>query len=465
VKPTTEQNYRQPRAGWNLFRRRRVALLGGTTTFADFLVAAGLMFNPFRIVRGPAIREYEEAFARRLCVRHAYSFSAGRVGFYALLRALGVGPGDEVLLQVPTHIVVSNAIRYTGARPVYVDCQPEDYNMDLDEAKKQITPRTKVLLLQHTFGIPADLERALALVREHRISLIEDCVHALGARYNGRPVGSYGRAAFFSTEETKTITSTMGGVVVTNDTDLAKRIEAFQATCAWPSPWLTARYMLKFILYYLLTEPHLHVYTRVLYELLGRRQPIPGATTSDEQRGARPSNYTRRLANAQAVIALRQLRRLDSNLAHRRMVADTYAERLSRYGFRLPQLPANAEAAFVRYPICVEDRVAAQRAAAPYTVLGIWFTSVLEEAQSPTFGDYQIGSCPTAEAVAQTLTNLPTHPRVSREDVELIIGAVQKLMPSPAPLCSSSARAPTDERMDAFLFSPRPTTGTHRSYR
>ena len=418
------------RAKSDLFRRRRVALLGGTTTSTDILIAAGLTINPFRLVRGPAIREVERAFARRIGVRFAYSFSAGRVGLYALLRGLGIGAGDEVLLQVPTHIVVPNAIRYTGARPVYVDCRTQDYNMDLEKAQKQITPRTKVLLLQHTFGIPADLEKALALARQHGIVLIEDCVHALGARYNGRPVGGFGRAAFFSTEETKTITSTMGGMVVTDDGELAARIEELQATCAWPSAWLTARYMLKLILYHLLTEPHLHVYTRALYEFFGHRQPIPGATSSEEQRGARPKNYTLRLANAQAAIALRQLKRLDSNLAHRRAVVDAYAARLKRDRFLLPQPPNNAEPAFVRYPICVQDRRKAQRAMAPHAVLGLWFTSVLEEAQSPQFGDYESGSCPVAEALSQSLINLPTHPRVAYDDVRRIVSAVQNLAPS-----------------------------------
>jgi dTDP-4-amino-4,6-dideoxygalactose transaminase len=102
-------------------------LLGGTTTFADIVHAAGLIFNPYRLLRGPAIRRYEAAFARRIGVRYACSFSAGRVGFYALLRGLDVGSGDEVLLQVPTHIVVPNAIRYTGAQPVYVDCRLQDF--------------------------------------------------------------------------------------------------------------------------------------------------------------------------------------------------------------------------------------------------------------------------------------------------------------------------------------------------
>lgn len=97
--------------------RRRAALLGGTTTLADCLVALRYLVDPRRLVRGSKIKQYEQAFARQVGARYAYSFSCGRVGLYALLRALGVRASDEVLLQVPTHIVVANAIRYTGARP------------------------------------------------------------------------------------------------------------------------------------------------------------------------------------------------------------------------------------------------------------------------------------------------------------------------------------------------------------
>src|SRR5207244_5684423 len=131
-----------------------------------------------------------------------------------------------------THIVVANAIRYVGARPVYVDCRLDNYNMDLEQAERQITSRTKVLILQHTFGIPADLDAALVLARRHGVEVGEDCVDALGTTYHGRPVGSFGRAAFFSTEETKTISTTMGGVAVTDDPVLAGQLQAFQASCA-----------------------------------------------------------------------------------------------------------------------------------------------------------------------------------------------------------------------------------------
>jgi perosamine synthetase len=420
VEQTTETKRRTA----DLRLARRLALLGGTTTFEDCLVALRYLANPRQLVRGSAIAEYERAFAQQVGVRYAYSFSHGRVGLYALLCGLGIGPGDEVLLQVPTHIVVANAIRYTGARPVYVDCRLENYNMDLEQAEQRITPRTKALVLQHTFGIPVDLDAALDLTRRHSITLIEDCVHALGATYDGQQVGSFGRAAFFSTEETKTISTTMGGMVVTDDPALAARVEEFQEKCPWPSTWQAACYVLKLFLYHFLTEPHLHCYTRTIYEFFGKRNPLPQPTTDEEINGKRPPIYEEWLSNAQAALGLHQLRRLETNLAHRRVTAKAYCERLSRAGFAAPCTPAKAEPAFVRYPVWVEDRVATVRATARHAVLGTWFTSVLEEAISPAYGDYEMGSCPRAEAAAMHLVNLPTHLRVGMQDIEAITSAV-----------------------------------------
>jgi perosamine synthetase len=407
--------------------RGRLAVLGGTTTWKDCVLALRLLGTNRRLVSGLELREYEMAFARQIGVRHAVSLASGRVGLYGVLLALGVKPGDEVLLQVPTHVVVANAIRYTGARPVYVDCSLDSYNIDLAEAERRITSRTKVLVLQHTFGVPAELDAAAELARGHGIELVEDCVHALGATYAGRQVGSFGRAAFFSTEETKTISSTMGGMVVTEEEELAAALRRFQDQCAWPSQWLTRRYLLKLVLYHVLTEPHLHRYARSLYEMSGRRNPLPSATSRDEMRGRRPAKYEQRLSNAQAAVALGQLLRLNENLTHRRAIANKYAAQFALSGIRTPKPPAQAVPAFVRYPVWVEDREAARRAVSPFAVLGTWFTSVIEEAEDPSFVEYERGSCPRAEAAAAHLVNLPTHQRVAANDVDEIVSALRQV--------------------------------------
>jgi len=409
---------------WHL--PRRLALLGGTTRWADCVEALRYLLRPAQMVQGTRLEKYEQAFANTVGVKYGIGFSSGRVGLYGLLRAVGVGEGAEVLLSVPSHVVVANAIRYAGARPIYVDCRLEDYNIDLGDAERRITPRARVLLLQHTFGIPVDMDAALTFARRHNLVVIEDCVHALGARYDGREVGTFADAAIFSTEETKTISTVMGGMAVTNDPTLAARMRTFQASCSWPRMWLSARYLIKLILYHLLTEPHVHQFARITYERLGRRNPLPGPTTLEERQGQRPQGYERRLSNGQAAVGLCQLRRLKENLQHRELVANAYRDCLSGRGLRLPQAPAKAEPAFVRYPVWVENRPKVVRALAPHAVLGTWFTSVLEEAESPEVAGYEPGACPRAEQAARHLINLPTHPRVSARDVRVLTTALLK---------------------------------------
>src|SRR2546425_12239067 len=416
---------------WHL--PRCLALLGGTTRWSDCVEALRYLLGPTRLVQGAKVEEYEQTFARTVGVKHAISFGSGRVGLYGLLRALGVGEGAEVLLSLPTHIVVANAIRFTGARPVYVDCRLEDYNIDLGDAERRVTPRSRVLLLQHTFGIPVDMDAALAFARRHNLAVIEDCVHALGARHDGRQVGTFGRGAMFSTEETKTISTVMGGMAGTNDAHLASRLRTFQASCSWPPMWLTARYLMKFVVYYMLTEPHVHRLARIAYERLGRRNPLPVPTTLEERKGQRPRDYERRMGNGQAAVGLCQLSNLKNSLGHRKLVANAYRDRLSGCELRLPQAPAKAEPAFVRYPVWVQDRPKVIRALAPHAVLGTWFTSVLEEAESPEVAGYEPGSCPRAEQAAQHLINLPTHPRVNERDGRILATALIKAVSSPSP--------------------------------
>ena len=128
--------------------RRLIALLGGTTSAGDALSAMAHLLWPTALVDGGSITAFEAAFAARVGRRWGFSFLAGRVGLFGILQALGIGSGDEVLLQVPTHVVVANAIRYTGARPVFIDCSLDTFNLDLDEAVRRVTPRTRAIIVQ-----------------------------------------------------------------------------------------------------------------------------------------------------------------------------------------------------------------------------------------------------------------------------------------------------------------------------
>ena len=142
----------------------------------------------------------------------------------------------------------------------------------------------------------------------------------------------------------------------------------------------------------------------------------------------RPVRYEQRLSNAQAALGLRQLGRLESNLEHRRRIADFYRSKLADPFYNPPRHRRGAEPLYVRYPVWIENRnTQAFFVSAPHAVLGTWFTSVLEESVSPAVGNYEKGSCPRAEDVSKHLINLPTHPRVKMEDAEVIASEVMNM--------------------------------------
>ncbi len=158
-----------------------------------------------------AVGRYENAFASWLGVHRAYAFWKGRVALYAILKALGVGPGDEVLMPGYTCVMNVNPVKYLGAKPVYVDVEPLTYNIAADSLSARITPRAKVIIAQHTYGYPCDMDAVTKTARRHRLPVIEDCCLALGATYKGRKVGTFGAAAYFSFQWNKPYTSRLGG--------------------------------------------------------------------------------------------------------------------------------------------------------------------------------------------------------------------------------------------------------------
>jgi perosamine synthetase len=180
------------------------------------------------ITQGARVRELEAAFARLCGTEHAVATTSGTTALHAVLAALGIGPGDEVITTPLSCIASANPILFTGARPVFGDVDPETYNLEADGIEKRITPRTRAILPVHLFGHPLDLDPILELGRAHGLPVIEDACQATGARYKGRAVGGLGTAGCFSLYANKIITSGEGGVVVTSDATLADRMRAIR---------------------------------------------------------------------------------------------------------------------------------------------------------------------------------------------------------------------------------------------
>lgn len=173
--------------------------------------------------KGKFINEFEKKFAEYLGVEYAASVSNGTVALHVALLALGVGPGDEVIVPTFTYIASVNSITYTGAKPVFVDSDPRHWQMSVNDVKKKINNKTKAILAVHLYGHPCDIDELKKISDEKELFLIEDTAEALGSEFEGKKVGTFGDIATFSFFGNKTITTGEGGMVITNDRELYKK--------------------------------------------------------------------------------------------------------------------------------------------------------------------------------------------------------------------------------------------------
>lgn len=176
----------------------------------------------------PAEVAFEEEFAKYHGARHGIFMANGTVTLEAALHALGVGPGDEVIVPVLTWMATAMAVRYVGAVPVFVDIEPTTLCLDVDKTAAAITDRTKAVIPVHIYGGMADLERLGALAEKRGIAVVEDCAHMQGGFWNGRGAGSWGVVGSFSFQQSKTLSSGEGGICITNDAKLAERLYRFK---------------------------------------------------------------------------------------------------------------------------------------------------------------------------------------------------------------------------------------------
>ncbi len=391
----------------------RYTVFAGTNTISEAKVALLALPGRLPLTHGPAIAEFERRFAEAVGTRYAFSFAAGRMALYVLLEALGIGPGDEVILPAFTCVVVPNAILYRGARPVYVDIEPRTFNIDVTQIEAKITSRTRAIIAQHTFGLVCDVNGIKKIAAEHNVAVLEDCAHALGATFQGQPAGSLGTAAFFSTDHTKIMSTGTGGMLTTNDKGLAETIASIYGRLPFlPAPQIRMT-LAAFVAEVILFHPNVYILGKNLYSLLWRLGLRRGFFL-DELNVTKPTAYPypARLSNPQAEIGLSQLALLPKNLAWRRRLAKLYEAEVGAYAGLLEADYANH--AFLRYTFMVEDRNAWQRYFDDMLDMRVWFTSVAHgrERELHEIG-YRTGNCPMAEAAAAHCVNLPTHLRVS----------------------------------------------------
>lgn len=184
-----------------------------------------------QLAQGKVVEEFEHAFAEWVGVKHAIATSNGTTALHVALLAHGIGEGDEVITSPFTFIASANSILYTGARPVFVDIEPDTYNIDATKIEAAITERTKAIMPVHLYGNPADMRAIMEIAERHGLAVIEDAAQAHGAKAYGQAVGSFGTGCF-SFYPTKNMTSGEGGMITTNDdevADLARLLRAHGA--------------------------------------------------------------------------------------------------------------------------------------------------------------------------------------------------------------------------------------------
>jgi perosamine synthetase len=265
---------------------------------------------------GKYVQDFEKRFAEYCGVHYGIATSNGTVALHLLAATLDLGPGDEVIMPSLTFVATANAIRYTGATPVFVDSEPETWNIDPDTVAEAITPRTKAIMAVHLYGHPADMDPLRTIADTHGLWLLEDAAEAHGASYKGRRTGSLSDAAIFSFYGNKIITSGEGGIIVTDNQDWAERAFFLENQGRYPK------------------NPYWH--SEIAY------------------------NY--RMTNIQAAVGLAQFERIAELLDIRRRNAAHYNHRLADIpGLTLPPAMPWAENVYWMYSVIVEDEFGMER--------------------------------------------------------------------------------------------------------
>ena len=351
------------------------------------------------LTTGPKISEFEEAFAAWVGARYAVSFSSGTAALHGAAFAAGLGAGDEAITSPLTFAATANCVLYQGAKPVFADVAADTLNLDPEQVRDRITARTKALLPVDYAGHPAELEAVHEIADRHCLTVIEDACHALGAEYRGRRVGSVSHMTVFSFHPVKHLTTGEGGMVTTDNAEFAETLRKFRNHGISSNARDRQR------------EGQWH-YEMVLLGF----------------------NY--RLTDIACALGLRQLARLEGNLARRRGIAAKYAVELGAVpGVLVPAVREGAVPAWHLYPVRLElAKLSAGRAEifralrAENIGVNVHYIPVhLHPYYKERLG-YRGGEFPVAEGAYESLISLPMFHGMSDGDVGDVVRAVEKVM-------------------------------------
>jgi perosamine synthetase len=340
---------------------------------------------------GPFVAEFERRFAAAVGRRHGVAVCNGSAAIEAAVAALGIGPGDEVIMPSFTIISCAAPVVRAGAVPVLLDADPATWNMVVEQVERRITPRTRAIIAVHIYGLPVDMDPLLRLAAGRGIPVIEDAAEMHGQTYRGRPCGSLGDLSIFSFYPNKHVTTGEGGMVVTDDDALADRCRGLRNLCF---------------------QPH---GPRFVHEELG---------------------WNFRMTNLQAAVGLAQLDRLDEFVARKRAMGELYTSLLADVpGLRLPlRSTPYAENIYWVYGMVLEDSVpfdaaeAMRRLSAEGIGTRPFFFPMHEQPVFRKRGLFAGESYPVAERLARRGFYVPSGLALSREEIVRVAAAVRRLV-------------------------------------
>jgi len=339
---------------------------------------------------GPFIKQFEEQFAARVGRKYGIAVSNGTVALDAAVAALKIGKGDEVILPTFTIVSCAAAIVRAGATPVVVDCDPVTWNMDVSQIEAKITPRTKAIMVVHIYGLPVDIDPILALADQYGLQIIEDAAEMYGQTYKGRPCGSFGAISTFSFYPNKHITTGEGGMLVTDDPQLADRCRSLRNLCFQPQ-------------------------RRFVHEELG---------------------WNLRMTNLQAALGIAQLERLDEFVIRKRHMGQYYTQLLSDIpGFQLPMPQTDyAKNSYWIYGIVLGDELPfdaeeTMRRLGQYKIgTRPFFWCMHEQPVLRKMGLFDSVSCPVAERIARRGFYIPSGVALTNEQIEQVAATLREVL-------------------------------------
>jgi dTDP-4-amino-4,6-dideoxygalactose transaminase len=354
------------------------------------------------LTTGPKTKEFEERFREYVDSKFAVAVSSCTAALHLILNAAGIGEGDEVITTPLTFCATVNVIIHQRATPVLADICLDDYNIDPEQVERRITPRTKAIIAVHYGGHPCRMDELLAIARRHRLLLIEDAAHAVGAHYRGKPVGSIGDATAFSFYVIKNLTTGEGGMVTTDNPELEDKVRLLRLHGMSHDAW--KRYDARGSWY---------------YEVL-----MPGF------------NY--KMTDVQAALGLHQLARLEGFIERRAQIVADYGRRLGRLPeLTLPQARPEVRHAWHLYPIWLHGER-----------LTIGRDQLIEELKERGIGTsvhfipihhhpyyqqafgFPPGDFPNTDRLFAGLLSLPLFPRMTDADVARVSNAVEEIIVS-----------------------------------